>query len=207
MHIFVYNIHTMQDEINEKLNTENNEEEITFEPETDSDQAAPQKDLADKVKKLKAELEAVKKEKQEYLDGWQRLKADTINAKKRDDEDKKQFMRYANIGLVEELLQVIQSFDMAMGNKEAWEKVEPNWRAGVEYINKQLRDILDVHGLVEINPLGLVFNPAEHEAVEHVVVDFPQWFECLLRFEGSVALLASKYGIGSMVVDDLATVR
>jgi molecular chaperone GrpE (heat shock protein) len=36
-----------------------------------------------KTTKLKAELEKVKKEKQEYLDGWQRAKADYVNALKR----------------------------------------------------------------------------------------------------------------------------
>lgn len=147
------------------------EEDITFEPETDGDQAAPQKDLAIKVKKLKEELAACKKEKQEYLDGWQRLQADTINTKKRDTEERRQFAKFAKEDLIMELIQVLTSFDMAFQNKPAWEKVDPNWRSGVEYISKQFRQILEDNGLSEINPLGEEFDPARDEAVEHVIVE------------------------------------
>ncbi len=147
-----------------------NEEEITFEEETDGDQAAPQKDLAIKVKKLKVELEACKKEKQEYLDGWQRMRADMVNIKKREEEERKEFIKFAKEGVVEELLPVLQSFDMAMGNKESWEKVDSNWRAGIEYIAKQFKAVLLSHGLEEINPIGEVFDPARDESIEHVEV-------------------------------------
>ena len=45
-----------------------------------------------------------------------------------------------------------------------------SWRSGVEYIYKQFRDVLEAHGLSEINPMGLIFDPVTSEAVEHVVV-------------------------------------
>lgn len=161
----------MTDELNDENQKDLSvEEEITFEPETDSDQAMPQKDLAEKVKKLKTELEEVKKEKQEYLDGWMRMKADMANLKSREESERKEFIKFAKEGVVEEMLQVLQSFDMAFANKEAWGKVDANWRAGVEYIYKQFRDVLESHGLSEINPIGQVFNPAEHEAVAHAEV-------------------------------------
>ena len=147
-----------------------NEEEITFEAETDGDQASPQKDLALQVKKLKAELAEANKQKQEYLDGWQRMKADMVNIKKREEEDRANFIKFAKEGIIEEILPTLQNFDMAMANKEAWEKVDANWRAGVEYIAKQLKATLESHGLVEINPLGEIFNPARDEAIEHVTV-------------------------------------
>lgn len=153
-----------------KDNNIDTEEEVTFEAETDSDQAAPQKDLAEKVKKLKAELEAVKKEKQEYLDGWMRMKADMANLKSREEAERKEFIKFAKEGVVEEMLQVLQSFDMAFANKEAWGKVDANWRAGVEYIYKQFRDVLESHGLTELNPIGQTFDPVTSEAIVHVVV-------------------------------------
>lgn len=157
----------MPDKAREEINSE---EEITFEEETDSDQAAPQKDLAEKVKKLKAELESVKKEKQEYLDGWMRMKADMANLKSREENERKEFIKFAKEGVVEEMLQVLQSFDMAFANKEAWGKVDANWRAGVEYIYKQFRDVLESHGLTELNPIGQTFDPVTSEAIEHVAV-------------------------------------
>lgn len=159
----------MTDEIkNEELGNE--EEDLTFETETDADQAAPQKDLAEKVKKLKADLAECQKQKEEYLTGWQRMKADIVNIKKREEEERAHFVKYAKEGIIEELLPTLQSFDMAMANKEAWEKVDPNWRAGVEYIAKQLKSTLESHGLVEVNPIGETFDPSRDEAIEHIAV-------------------------------------
>ncbi|MEN9647428.1 MAG: hypothetical protein RLY57_232 [Candidatus Parcubacteria bacterium] len=159
----------MTDELNNNITNEA-EEEVTYEAETDSDQAAPQKDLAEKVKKLKAELEEANKQKQEYLDGWMRMKADMANIKKREEEERANFIKYAKEGVIEEILPTLQNFDMAMANKKAWEKVDANWRAGVEYIAKQLRATLESHGLVEVNPMNLPFDPARDEALEHVPV-------------------------------------
>ncbi len=150
---------------------EENEEEIIFEAETDGDQMAPQKDLAEKVKKLKAELAASNEKAREYLDGWTRMKADMVNIRKREEEERKDFIKFAKSGVVEEMLTVLSSFDMAMANKEAWEKVESTWRSGIEYIYKQFRGVLESHGLSELNPIGKDFDPSRDEAIENVQVD------------------------------------
>jgi molecular chaperone GrpE len=126
------------------------------------------------IAKLREKLKKAVAEKQEYLDGWQRTKAEFVNVKKRFEDDAKELRKYANEGLIDELLPVLQSFDMAMGNKEAWEKVDPNWRVGVEYIYNQLRTTLESNGLKEINPLGLPFDPMRDEAIEHTPVTDPK---------------------------------
>jgi molecular chaperone GrpE len=160
----------MTDELKDENINNEIEEDVTFEPETDGDQAMPQKDLALKVKELKAELTEANKQKQEYLDGWMRMKADIANIKKREEEERANFIKYAKEGVIEEMLPTLQNFDMAMANKEAWEKVDANWRAGIEYIAKQLRTTLEGHGLVEINPINLPFDITRDEALEHVAV-------------------------------------
>lgn len=121
------------------------------------------KDLRDKLKKCEAE-------KQEHLTGWQRMKAETINARKRDEERQKEMILFANESLIMELLPVLDSFEMAKANKEAWEKVDKNWRTGVEYIQSQILGILARNNLVEVNPVGLDYSPTEHEAIEMVEV-------------------------------------
>ncbi len=73
----------------------------------------------------------------------------------------------ANEGLIEELLPVLQSFEMAFGNKEAWEKADKNWRAGVEYIYTQLKSVIEQNGLTEIQAVGKAFDPSIHEAVRY----------------------------------------
>ncbi|HEY4478245.1 MAG TPA: nucleotide exchange factor GrpE, partial [Candidatus Paceibacterota bacterium] len=92
------------------------EDEITIEPEEESG--------ADTIKNLREKLKKALAEKQEYLDNWQRDKADFINARKRDEEAQKDFLRFSNENIITELIPVLDSFNMAMGNKEAWEKAD-----------------------------------------------------------------------------------
>lgn len=135
---------------------DNSDEELVSEEETG----------ADTVKKLREKLALALKEKQEYLDKWQRDAAEFKNIRKRDQEDNDRFKKYAVEGILSEILPVLESFNMAFSNKEAWEKVDKNWRVGVEYIANQLKGVLENNGLKELNPLGEVFNPSLHEAVE-----------------------------------------
>lgn len=130
------------------------------------DSVVAEESAQESIKKLREKLKKALEEKQEYLTGWQKDKADFINAKKRDEEDKKDFVRFANENLLAELFPVLDSFNMAMGNKEAWEKVDKNWRMGVEQIANQLKKVLEDHGLKEIDPIGQKFDPMRDEAIE-----------------------------------------
>lgn len=152
---------------------ENNEyDDVVFDKETDDEDGEALS--RDAVKKLRQKLEVCVKEKQEYLLGWQRTKADFVNMKKAEEEYRKDFLKFANQGLIEELLPVVESFEMAFSNKEAWEKVDKNWRTGVEYIYGKLMGTLEQHGLKESNPIGEKFDPAQHASFEHVPTDNPK---------------------------------
>lgn len=134
------------------------------------DSVVAEENAAEMVKKLRDRLKKCEAEKMEYLTGWQRAKADLINARKRDEADRAEFTKYANERLIEELIPTLESFDLAMGNKDTWEKVDKNWRVGVEYIYSQLKKALADAGLVEVNPLGQPFDHARDEAAEYVPV-------------------------------------
>ncbi|MBX4197803.1 nucleotide exchange factor GrpE [Candidatus Parcubacteria bacterium] len=124
----------------------------------------------DTVKSLRVKLKKALAEKQEYLDGWQRAKADFINSRKRDEETRKAMMKFAAEDLVLQIVPVLDSFTMAFNNKEAWEKVDKNWRIGVEHIYSQLLGVLQQNGFSEFNPMGETFDPMKHNAVETVPV-------------------------------------
>jgi molecular chaperone GrpE len=124
----------------------------------------------DTVKELREKLKKALAEKQEYLDGWQRAKADFVNARKRDEEGRKEMVKYASEEILSELIPVLDSFTMAFANKEAWEKVDKNWRMGVEYIYSQLGNTLDSHGLKAYDPKGEKFDPMKHSAVASIPV-------------------------------------
>ncbi len=153
--------------------TKNNEyDDVVFDGAVNDDEAEALS--RDAMKKLRQKLEVCIKEKQEYLLGWQRAKADFINARKSDEENKAHFVKFANQGLIEELLPAIESFEMAFGNKEAWEKVDKDWRVGVEYIYGKLIGTLEQYGLKELNPIGEKFDPALHASFENVPTDNPK---------------------------------
>lgn len=157
------------------------EQDDEFVPEDGEGNVGNQKDI---IKDLREKLKKAIAEKQEYLEGWQRAKADFVNARKRDEEAKKEVVKFATEGLISELIPVLESFEMARANKEAWEKIDQNWRVGVEYIHTQLLKVLEDNGLVELNPKGQKFDPMRDEAVayepvvdenqDHVIIDVIQ---------------------------------
>jgi molecular chaperone GrpE len=118
-----------------------------------------------KVKKLRDRIKELERESKEYLDGWQRARADYANLQKLVEEDRKRMKGMIEESFIEELLPVVDSFGMAMANKEAWEKVEPAWRTGVEYIHGQLMGVLREHKLEPFGTVGEMFDPALHQAV------------------------------------------
>jgi molecular chaperone GrpE len=121
----------------------------------------------DTVARLREKLKKAVAEKQEYLDGWQRAKAEFVNARKRDEEDKREFAKFAKEDLVAELIPVLDSFEMARSNKAAWESIDKNWRMGVEHIHSQLLKVLESNNLKEVNPIGEKFDPMRDEAISY----------------------------------------
>lgn len=123
------------------------------------------------VKKLREKLKTAIEEKQTYLDGWQRDKAEFMNARKRDDEAKQEFLKFAKQGIIEDILPALDSFDMAMANKASWESISPEWRAGVEGIYNQLLGILSKNGVSAFGAKGDAFDPNLHQSVSMTPTD------------------------------------
>jgi len=127
--------------------------------------------LQSKLKKLRQELKACQAEKQEYLAGWQRSKADYLNLKREEETKRAETSKYAKADVLNDLIQLADSFTMAFANKEAWASVPENWRKGVEYIHSQLLVVFRDHGLAELDPLGQIFDPATSESVGEIETD------------------------------------
>lgn len=123
------------------------------------------------IKKLREKIKKLDAENREYLTGWQKERADGVNLRKRLEEEKRDFAKFAKEDIATEIIPVLDSFESAFKNKEAWEKVDKNWRVGVEYIHNQLVNVLSNHGVTIINPLGEKFNPERDEAVASVEVE------------------------------------
>jgi len=123
--------------------------------------------LADKIKKLRAELEKCKEEKQEYLVGWQRCKADSINARKDAVLMAERAGNRLRDALVEDVIPALDSFDVAI-TSDAWAKMDPNWRTGMENVRAQLITALSNQGVSAYAEIGDAFDPTLHEAVQEI---------------------------------------
>ena len=120
------------------------------------------------IKKLRERLKKCVEEKQEYLDGWQRTKADFVNARREEEAHRGEFLKFAETRLIEDLIPVLDSFELAMGNRAVWESVPKEWRAGMESIASQFEKILKEHDVELLSSLGEAFSPEEHEAIGSV---------------------------------------
>lgn len=156
--------------MNKETNEENRENDIRVEADDSLDDSViAEENAAEALKKLRERLALCHKERQEYLAGWQRAKADFINAKKREEEERGEFAKFSRKELIKELLPALDSFHTAFGNKNAWEKVDLNWRMGVQHIYAQLRGVLERAGVSVIEPkVGEPFNTERHESVATV---------------------------------------
>lgn len=155
------------EETTQSVSLDTNEEDMYIDPvQFESEEDLENPTLA--MKKLREKLKTCEKEKKEYLDGWQRMRADFANIKRDEEARRGEMIKFASEGLVDDLLPVLDSFSMAFGNKEAWEKVDANWRKGVEYIYAQMYSVLESRGLTEIGKVGELVDPRTHVAVEEV---------------------------------------
>ena len=111
------------------------------------------------------------RERSEYLDGWQRANADIVNARKNFDTERLKIQNYASEEAILEIIPVVDTFEIAFANKQSWEAVDTNWRLGVEYIYNQLMKILQNHNVIQLNPVGEIFNPSFHTAIETISTD------------------------------------
>ncbi|HEV7701868.1 MAG TPA: nucleotide exchange factor GrpE [Candidatus Paceibacterota bacterium] len=156
----------MKDKEEKEIPAEPEEEIVEFEFNDDGEE-----DLKKTLKKLRLDLKTAKAEKEEYLTGWQKERADFANFRKQEDDRKANYSESLREHILTRFLTVADSFNMAFANKEAWEKVDANWRQGVEYIYSQLNSVFEEYGVKEIGAEGEDFNPNIHESIEIVPTD------------------------------------
>ncbi|HRY62265.1 MAG TPA: nucleotide exchange factor GrpE [Candidatus Paceibacterota bacterium] len=143
----------------------NNEEEVTL----DTDDIIIDEEEGDQmkvVKKLRERLRICEEEKKQYLDGWQRSKADYANAKKDEAKNLSELEPLIREKILSEIIPVADNFDMAFRNKVSWEEVPKNWRVGIEGIYGSLVNTFSGMGLTQFGEEGEKFDPALHQAVE-----------------------------------------
>ncbi len=123
-------------------------------------------DFEKKIRKLKEKLKMCQKEKEEYLAGWQRERADFINYRRAEEERMKEREQFLKEKIILEILPVLDNLEKA--EKELPEDLKENsWVKGILEIKNQMTHILNKQGVKEIEKKEK-FDPAFHEAVKVV---------------------------------------
>jgi molecular chaperone GrpE len=153
-----------------------------------------EEDLKKTLKKIRADLKACKLGKEEYLTGWQKERAEFANYRKEEDNRKAIFSEAMRERILFRFLSVIDSFNMAFANKEAWGKVDENWRKGVEYIYTQMSTIFEEYGVKSVGEEGESFDPNIHQSIDVVETDKKE-------LEHTIARVIQKgYKLGERVI-------
>ena len=123
---------------------------------------------------LPKELEAAKAQAAEYLEGWQRARAEFANYKRRVEKEQSEAYQNATSRVIGRFVDVLDDFNRAAqdkpidsGDAAAYAAALAQWAAGVTLIQRKLQNILDVEGVERIKAEGQTFDPALHEAVTH----------------------------------------
>jgi molecular chaperone GrpE len=126
--------------------------------------AAPTPD--ERIAKLEEDVRRKSEEAAVNLDRYLRAVADGENFKKRMQREKSESIRFANETLLRDLLQVIDSLELAVEHAD----MGGNGKSVVEGVQLTLRlfrDVLERHGVKEIgDPTGAQFDPSTQEAAE-----------------------------------------
>lgn len=135
---------------------ESTESEETAQEETDEIQEEVQVETSDEDEELKSQLI--------------RLQADFANFKKRSEKEKQDIYKYAAEGVIGDLLNTLDNFD------RAFTAIEPEIEThgfceGMKMIHGQLIEVLEKHGLAEVEALNAEFDPNLHHAVMQVEVE------------------------------------
>lgn len=122
-------------------------------------------ELEKKIKGLREKLKRCKKEKDDYLSGWKRARADIINYKKEEKERMEGFLKLSVQEFIFKLLPLLD--DLERAEERLSEKTkELKEVKGLLQIRKKLKDILEKEGLEEVEVLGKSFDPRYAEAID-----------------------------------------
>lgn len=127
-------------------------------------------DAGDAFKDLQAKLEHCQKEREEYLNGWKRAKADLINYQKDEAKRFEELLKFGSADLIKDVIPVLDNFDLALSVLEKEGKAEK----GIYMIRAQLEDVLRKRGLEKITvTVGSQFDPNLEEALGEIESERP----------------------------------
>ena len=113
---------------------------------------------------LVAELEEWQGKAEEYLDGWQRARAEFANYKKRVERDQAQVYKNASGMVIKRFLDILDDLELALKERPL-DGDGASWADGIELIYRKFTSVLEAEGVQTMQVEGQKFDPNLHEAV------------------------------------------
>ena len=132
-------------------------EDLEMEEASDLTDTLEDETLEEQVKRLQMEAE-------EYLDGWQRARAEFANFKKRTQREEEQARERIAGEIITHFLGVQDDIERALARAPEADDCQ-EWTLGIELIHQKLQALLDAEGVEPIDAKGERFDPNFHEAV------------------------------------------
>jgi molecular chaperone GrpE len=172
-----------------KTHTENEAQNISEPVETISDE---------EIYRLAQELQDWQAKAEEYLDGWQRARAEFANYKKRTEREQSQVYQNAAASIFKRLLDVLDDLDRALQTRPT-DGEGAAWAVGIDLVYRKFNSILEAEGITRIQAEGTLFDPNLHEGISQEDND---------QYESGqiIAVVKNGYWIGDRVLRP-ATVR
>lgn len=120
--------------------------------------------LEEQVSLLRSSLDEMTAKAEEYLDGWQRARAEFANYKKRILKENTEIRQVARGEVVKIYLDILDDLERALERKPTQGDGQ-TWAEGIDLIVQKLHSRLETEGIKPMNPLGKEFDPNIHEAL------------------------------------------
>jgi molecular chaperone GrpE len=118
----------------------------------------------DEVETLREEIELLQRQSNEYLDGWQRERAEFANYKKRKDRESQQLKDNLTGNIIRKYLDIVDDLERALQNQP--ENGEgASWAEGIELVYRKFLTALESEGVTAMQVAGTEFDPNLHEAI------------------------------------------
>jgi molecular chaperone GrpE len=145
---------------------EANDDRVSKQPEEDLEIEIETRSLEDQVADLQAELEQLGAKSEEYLDGWQRERAEFANYRRRVERERETSQQNITGNIVRRYLEVVDDLERALKNRPN-EGDGAAWAEGIELIYRKMLNLIEAEGVQPMEAEGQLFDPNLHEAISH----------------------------------------
>lgn len=116
------------------------------------------------MEESKNEIDAIKKQCDEYLDGWKRAKAELANYQKQVEREKTDWFLFSSAECIKAILPVLDSLESAVSSlRDGAQSLSDD--DGITKIRDQMLDVLQKMGVEQIKIVGEPVNAEFHESV------------------------------------------